>query len=54
MPKIVECLFFIPNIALKFHDAIPGGRKANMVHPQFESALRVWLSDDLCILNEFG
>jgi hypothetical protein len=46
MPKIVERIFFIANIALKFHDDIPGGRNANMVHPQFEFDLRVWLYDD--------
>jgi len=32
MPKIVERIFFITNIALKFHDDILGGRNANMVH----------------------
>lgn len=28
MPKIVERIFFITNIALKFHDDILGGRNA--------------------------
>ncbi len=47
MPKIVERIFFITTIALKFHDDILGGRNANMVHPRFEFDLRVWLYNDL-------
>ena len=47
MPKIVERIFFITNIALKFHDDILSGRNANIIHPRFEFDLRVWLYNDL-------